>query len=351
MSKLDPTLPPRSDAPEETVTVEPEDSGLRADVILGRQVPGLSRRIARKLALDGRLTIDGRRCAPSTRPPAGAHLRLQLPQSDIDTDPSPLDVIKTSADFIYVNKPPGMHTVAATPKSSTSLSALVANQFVECAAASPNPLESGAVHRLDQDTSGVVAFARNRDAWHKAREAFGARTVEKHYLALSCMPTSASWPPSIDPDSLAESLPDWLRPCPPLRHLPNLPRSRDFDAVALRAPLGAGQQRNRVAVRMDGRNSCTRVQLLDTFTIKSASSELHAYLVHLELATGHRHQARVHLAWAGLPILGDRLYGRETVTPNPERLHLHAVAIDFSQAFPGEELVSCPAGQYFFKNF
>lgn len=286
---------------------DPEDEGARADVVLGRRIAGVSRRVARELALAGRLTVDGRRAPPSHRVRAGERLELAVSAAPAVAAPGPELLVATDA-FVYVVKPAGLHTHRLRPDDPPALADRVAVRFPECAAAGLDAREGGAVHRLDRGTSGVVAFARTRAAFVAAREAFAAARVGKRYMAVTTCPIDHVWPPP--PDA-------WIAPVSP-------------DAVEVRAPLGPGLGRDRMAVRRTGQPALTRVEPQGPPGPRRLWS--------LELSTGRRHQARVHLAWLGLPILGDELYGGELA----DRLYLHALRLDLSAAIAGELPVTAP---------
>ncbi|MFY0533024.1 pseudouridine synthase [Nannocystis pusilla] len=213
--------------------------------------------------------------------------------------------------FVYVVKPAGLHTHRLRPDDPPALADRVAVLFPECAGAGLDAREGGAVHRLDRGTSGVVAFARTRAAFVAARDAFAAARVGKHYMAVTTCPFDHVWPPP--PDA-------WIAPV-------------SATAIEVRAPLGPGFGRDRMAVRRTGQTALTRVEPQGPPGPRRLWS--------LELATGRRHQARVHLAWLGLPILGDELYGGELA----DRLYLHALRLDLSAAIAGELPVTAPAAR------
>lgn len=326
-----------------TWVVTEDDAGERADVVLGRRIPGLSRRVARNLARAGALRIDDRRAPPSTRVSVGARLELDyLDEPDTHATErealDPLDQLHVVAEterFIYVCKPAGVHTIALTPKQPGVLATAVAARFPECADASPDPREGGAVHRLDLPTSGVVAFARSRATYLAARAGFGEARVAKHYLAVSRLCVHA-WPPSLPDgglqgwiDPTTSPIPSFLDPV-----LDLAPHDRvTLEPVRIRAPLGAdGPTRSRV--RLDGRRATSVI-------VPLARNDAHQ-LSYVLLETGRRHQARVHLAWVGLPIRGDTTYAPESESESgaaPQAIDLHAVALDLSAVFASEQLV------------
>lgn len=290
------------------LVVAAEDAGERADVVLGRRVPGLSRRVARSLALAGHLAVDGVAAAPARRVQAGERLVLAIPVAVVASPP--LVVLAVTARLVYVDKPSGLHTHRLRPTDPPALADLVRAAFPECASASQDPREGGAVHRLDRGTSGVVAFARATDVHAAARAAFSAGAARKRYLALVTCPEDHVWPPTA-------SL--WIE--------------RDGHALIVRAPLGPGDRPSRVAVRPEGQPSHSVVEQPQPRGPGQAR-------VALALHTGRRHQARVHLAWLGLPIVGDELYGGAVA----DRLHLHALSLDLRAIDPdGEVVVAVPS--------
>ncbi len=289
------------------LTAAPEDAGERADVVLGRRLPALSRRVARSLALAGHLRVDGNPAPPSHRVTPGQRLELLLPAR---TTPPPLIVLAATDRFIYALKPAGTHTHRLRPDDPPALADAVAALHPECAAASPEPREGGAVHRLDHGTSGVVAFARDPAAFTAARSAFTAARVSKNYLALVTCPEGHLWPPTPRP---------WL--------------TVHADHLELTAPIGPGPRPALVAIRPDGQPSRTTVHPPTALPARPTLAS-----ITLDLHTGRRHQARVHLAWLGLPILGDTTYGGAPA----DRLHLHAASLDLRAAIASEHPVHAP---------
>ena len=193
-------------------------------------------------------------------------------------------VLFDDADLIVVDKPSGMPSVPArTPLDPPCVASHLRDGF--------GAVE--AVHRLDRDTSGLLVLARSSHARAALGRAFEARAVRKRYEAIV-----HGGPPRSEGIVQLPLAPDPLRP----------PRSR-VDPIL-------------------GRPATTRWRLLAV----SSAGEKPWSLLELEPVTGRSHQLRVHLAWLGMPIVGDRLYGltESAMTAPPiVRLGLHASWLAF----------------------
>jgi tRNA pseudouridine32 synthase/23S rRNA pseudouridine746 synthase len=191
--------------------------------------------------------------------------------------------------LVAVHKPSGVPSVPArNPLDPPS----VAEQL----RASHGPLE--AVHRLDRDTSGVLLLARHREARVRLGRSFEQGLAEKRYLAIC-----HDRPPKDEGD--------------------------------LHLPLAADLSRP-PCQRVDpihGRRAQTRWRLLAT----DESRDEHRSLLELEPRTGRSHQLRVHMAWLGTPVVGDRLYGRQPGDCLP-RLALHAAFLAIPHPRDGEPI-------------
>lgn len=320
------------------VEVGAEDDGERLDVVLGRHAASISRRVAKRLALEGKVHLEGRPVAAATRVQAGQRIEVHVPDTP---SPSSVDAsyLRVDDDFVYVAKPSGVHTHALRPDDPPSLADWVAVEHPECADASTDRREGGATHRLDAATSGVVCFARHAEAWRRARAAFTEGRVHKRYLGVV---TCAQWPPDAERPGALDA---WIVPFEPdpssalsgdLRTRLGIdePHAKAAAGVRIRAPLGRGEDRRRVGVRLDGTRATT-------VAVPLAEMGEHR-LLDLTLETGHRHQIRAHLSWLGAPLLGDTLYaGCEA-----GRLFLHAGALCFAEpgsaASASAEVVICP---------
>lgn len=180
------------------------------------------------------------------------------------------------------------------------------------ASAAPEPF---VVHRLDYNTSGVLLFAKTSAAAGRISAQFREPgRVRKVYLALcGAQEGAAATEGARDAGS-----PDWFE---------------------VAAPLGR-EDRSRQGVRADGKEASTWFRLLAA-TERAGGGGGSDALVACRPLTGRTHQIRVHAAHAGLPLLGDDVYG--VATPLLERHALHAWRISLDHPFSGERLdISAP---------
>jgi 23S rRNA pseudouridine1911/1915/1917 synthase len=312
--------------------VDARDEGERADVVLARRHAELSRRIVRRLGLEGHLRVDGARAAPSTRVRAGQIIELHVAEH---AAPEAARVLVVTERFVYVDKAAGVATHRLGPHEPPALADAVAIVHPECASASVSAREGGAVHRLDLETTGVVAFARDRTAWLAGRAAFSqSGAVDKRYVALARSHGATSvgeapWPPPED---------RWWRHASP--EVASALQSDLRVAIEVRAPLGKGD-RGQVTTSELGLAAHTTIALLAIARCADAPSDAWHAMFLLRLHTGRRHQARVHLHALGWPIVGDRRYGGEAVEP-PASLMLHAAHLDLGATLDGEPAVQAP---------
>jgi 23S rRNA pseudouridine1911/1915/1917 synthase len=262
-----PAGPPTGDAPAEfrshALNLPAELEGLRFDQALARALPQYSRAQLQAWIESGAVQTPGRTLRARDRVQGGEEVRVSArlaPRTPAAPEALPLEVVFRDRSLIVINKPPGLvvHPGAGNPRH-TLQNALLA--FDPKLALVPR---AGLVHRLDKETSGLLVVARTPEAHAALVAALAAREVSRRYLAVCTGVMTAGG--TID------------------------------------EPIGRHRtQRVRMAVRRDGRPAVTHYRVVRRFR---AHTE-----VAVELETGRTHQIRVHLAHAGFPLVGDRLYG------------------------------------------
>jgi 23S rRNA pseudouridine1911/1915/1917 synthase len=292
--------------------VPPDQGGTRLDRFLANTLGTGRRAVARIAAL---VRVDGRRAAMGKVLAGGEEVTLSItaavsPQHAPLGHSAPIDaaiVVAVKPDVVVLGKPAGIPTVTHALGRQPTLASELARTMPECASIG-RPGESGIVHRLDTETSGVVLAARTVAAYHYLREQFRRHAVEKTYLALV-------WG-TID------------RP------------------LSIDLPIGQHRKSRRRVQAILRPTVATRYTVLDAATrIDPVRSLPGMTLVRATTRTGRRHQVRVHLAAAGHPLVGDRLYGDpEQDTRMPESIvglghWLHAAAVSWQPDGEGERIV------------
>ena len=210
-------------------------------------------------------------------------------------------LLKTD-DFIFLEKGPGIHSVAHNFEEKES----VANWLLSVdpnLSSLPQKLESGLLHRLDFETSGVMVAARNLEAYEYLKSIWKEKKVIKEYKACVENP---------------------VKPGVYLAYIKNHPRSSK--RVVVSDHKGPKSQLIMTEVISCHQMDCPSPSRGEGLR-ERVSDLTKTYELTLRLVTGFRHQLRAHLAFLGSPILGDTLYhGSKT-----ERLFLHASRL----AFPG----------------
>ena len=295
-------------------TVDAAGAGVRLDQFVARLIGG-SVHAARRLILDGRVSLDGhsaKSAKKGLRLGAGQVIAVEVeasPTAAVTAEASvPLEILYCDAHLVAVNKPAGIpsHPLRVGERG-TLANALVA-RFPECAGAGDDRREAGLGHRLDNGTSGVVIAARRHDVWLALRAALKGPACEKTYLA------EVVGRPSAPRGSLAE-------------------------------PIGRqGRRGGRVVVGGQGRNPLPAVTEWEVIEQRDASA-----LLRVRLHAGRAHQVRAHLASLGHPLVGDLLYGHGAAREVAQRLaagpvRLHAESVRLRHPITGDPIsIEAPA--------
>ena len=269
-----------------------EDEGSRLDVVLA-SLADITRSQARRWLDEDRVRLNDAPARASQRVAPGDVLDASPPEllpSPLTPEPIPLVVLHEDEDLIVIDKPAGM-VVHPGPghASGTLVNALL--HHCDDLAGVGGVTRPGIVHRLDRGTSGVMVAAKN-DAAHQALASqFRDHTIEREYRALA-------------------------------RGLPGADEGR------VDRPIGRHRRdRKRMSVQVGaGREARTHWRVLRRFPRSERT-----WLAVLP-ETGRTHQIRVHLASAGLPIVGDPVYGRRSKGAPAEldRPALHAAVLGFA---------------------
>ncbi len=247
-----------------TFTVEPNYEGWRLDLYIRDKIPRLSRErvqhlIAHRLEFAGERTLK-----PSTRVVAGLSFAL-LREAEPEPD-APLDfrVVHDDGALVVVDKPAGL-PVHPTARYS-------ANTFTSAARARFPGRKIDPAHRIDRETSGLLACGGAPAFTTRLKAEFARGTVAKTYLAIA----------------------------------EGHPASDHFEVDAPLALTGASAVRLRMHVDAAGLPSATAFEVLEG---RTAADGTPIALLACRPRTGRQHQIRAHLLHAGLPMVGDKIYG------------------------------------------
>jgi 23S rRNA pseudouridine1911/1915/1917 synthase len=279
-------------------TVAEPEAGLRLDKALAERPEIGSRSLAEKLLRDRAVRVDGEMQVKSHRLEAGSTIEVVLPEAvpPLAAEPVGVDVPYSDEHLLIVDKPAGL---AVHPGAGRAQGTLAAQLLTLGAAGGEDPERPGIVHRLDRDTSGLLAVARSDEAYVRLQDAIRRRRVERRYTAL----------------------------------VRGRPRSR---MGRIDAPVGRDRRdpTRRSLDTDEPRDAVTHFEVVETIGP-------HA-LLDVRLETGRTHQIRVHLAAIELPVSGDAQYG-VAGDLGLGRQFLHAHRLRFRHPITDEELdVSSP---------
>lgn len=276
-------------------------AGERLDRVVA-MLAGVSRARAAELVADGEVTVDGEVVrARSLRLAEGATVGVDAaPEPAVAAlvpDPDvPVVVVHEDADVVVVDKPPGLVVHPGAGNATGTLVHGLLARYPELADVG-QPDRPGIVHRIDRDTSGLLAVARTPAAYEGLVAQLAARAVDRRYEALA-----------------------W-------GHL-------GTTAGRIDGPIGRSRRHpTRMAVAADGREAVTDYRVLAELDDPVEVSHLE-----LRLLTGRTHQIRVHLRSIGHPVVGDEQYGGVRQSLAVPRLCLHAELLGFDHPTTGEHL-------------
>jgi 23S rRNA pseudouridine1911/1915/1917 synthase len=327
MSDVRPPPPPPRRGGDRAVEVPASARGERLDRFLATVFPGHSRRRVNAVLRAGLVRVGGRTGRPGTMlaggeilfvPPLDAAVEQTTTRAHAGTGTREVEVIHRDEDLLVVSKPPGVpcHGGAGLGVRRTLLERLKDDVMAGF----------GLVHRIDQDTSGLVVLARG-DLKRLLGAAFGAPGTDDAAAAGTGDDGPATEPVAGGPGKAVEKVYDALvEGCPD-------PMEGTIDL-----PLADPGHGTRARVDRDGRPSRTEYRVVECLGT--------ATRVRAIPRTGRTHQIRVHLAAIGTPLLVDPLYGRRSgwrmVDPKGgtaarlARTPLHAAELTFVDPRTGE---------------
>ena len=287
-----------------------DTAGERLDAFLARVGDGLTRSAAQKLIEEGAVTLNGKGCKKNDRLNPGDTVVLTMPEPkevDIPARNIPLDIVYEDDDVLVINKPKGLVVHPAPGHTDDTLVNGLLYAMGDDLSSINGELRPGIVHRIDKDTSGLLAVAKNNLAHTVLSSQLKDHTMARTYEAIVC-------------GNLKE------------------------DSGTVDAPIGRHptDRKKMCVTQRNSRNAVTHWEV-----IRRYRGYTH---VRCKLETGRTHQIRVHMAYIGHPILGDTVYGHKKPELGQDSQCLHAGALCFRHPRDGRPvMVVCPLPDYFQK--
>jgi len=274
--------------------------GRRIDASLAALLPRLSRSRIKRLIDNQQILINGKSCKAKSI--VLGNERVVINDSTIETDLGfvaeniPLDVVYEDDTILVINKEQGI----VVHPGAGNWTGTVLNALLHHYPDSKQIPRAGIVHRLDKDTTGLMVVAKTIEAQIHLVKQLQERSIKREYIAIVHGKTKASG--TID--------------LPIGRH----PRARTKMAV-----IASGKEAKTHFQKQSGGEAWSSLQCF--------------------LETGRTHQIRVHLSHIGHPLIGDRVYRKnssnldKTVTIDiPPRQALHAKKLTLIHPDNGREI-------------
>ena len=290
------------------MTLYADIPGERLDAFLARSVEGLSRSAAQKLIEDALVLRNGKPGKKNDKLNVGDAVSYEIPEPksvDIAPKEMALDIVYEDEDLLVINKPKGLVVHPAAGHQEDTLVNGLLYALGDDLSGINGELRPGIVHRIDKDTSGLLAVAKNDLAHTMLASQLKDHSMARTYEAIVC-------------GVLKE------------------------DSGTVDAPIGRHPS-DRKKMCVTQRNSKPAV------THWEVNRRYRGYThIRCKLETGRTHQIRVHMAYIGHPILGDTVYGRKKPELGQSSQCLHAGVLCFAHPRDGRPvMVFAELPQYF----
>ena len=292
------------------MTLYADIPGERLDAFLARCAENLSRSAAQKLIEEGQVKRNGKPGKKNDKLNIGDAIEYTIPEPkpvDIVAKDIPLDIVYEDEDMIVLNKPKGLVVHPAAGHQDDTLVNGLLYAMGDDLSGINGELRPGIVHRIDKDTSGLLAVAKNDFA-----HTFLASQLKDHTMARTYE--------AVVVGSFRE------------------------DSGTVDAPIGRhpSDRKKMCVTERNSRHAITHWEV-----VKRYRGYTH---IRCKLETGRTHQIRVHMAHIGHPILGDTVYGRKKPELGQDSQVLHAGALCFKHPRDGRPvMVFAPLPEYFQK--
>ena len=287
-----------------------DTAGERLDAFVARICPDLTRSAAQRLIEEGAVTRNGKNAKKNDKLNMGDEITVTIPEPkevDIVAREMPLDIVYEDEDVLVINKPKGLVVHPAAGHQDDTLVNGLLYAMGDDLSGINGELRPGIVHRIDKDTSGLLAVAKNDLAHTMLASQLKDHSMYRMYDAIVC-------------GSFRE------------------------DSGTVDAPIGRHPS-DRKKMCVTARNSKEAVTHWEV--VKRYRGYTH---IRCKLETGRTHQIRVHMAHIGHPLLGDVVYGHKKPELGQDSQCLHAGALCFAHPRDGHPvMVFAELPEYFKK--
>lgn len=284
------------------------ESGQRLDAFLAATAENLTRSAAQKLIEEGLVTVNGRPAKKNDRLQAGdrVHYSILAPKEvAIAPTQMALEIVYEDDDVAVINKPKGLVVHPAAGHHDDTLVNGLLYAMGDSLSGINGELRPGIVHRIDKDTSGLLAVAKNDYAHTFLASQLKDHSMHRVYECIVC---------------------GGLRD----------------DSGTVNAPIGRhpSDRKKMCVTARGGKDAVTHWQV-----VRRYRGYTH---IRCTLETGRTHQIRVHMAHIGHPILGDTVYGHKKTELGQDSQCLHAGTLCFTHPRTGQPvIVHAPLPEYF----
>ena len=273
--------------------------GERLDAFLARSVEGLTRSAAQRLIEEGCVLLEGRPGKKNDKLNPGDGVSLEIPEAkpvEIVAKEIPLEIVYEDEDVLVINKPKGLVVHPAAGHQEDTLVNGLLFSHADRLSGINGELRPGIVHRIDKDTSGLLAVAKNDLAHTVLASQLKDHSMARTYEAIVC-------------GSFRE------------------------DSGTVDAPIGRhpSDRKKMCVTQRNGKEAVTHWEVVARYR-----GYTH---VRCRLETGRTHQIRVHMAHIGHPILGDTVYGHKKPELGQDSQCLHAGVLCFAHPRDGHPVV------------
>ena len=285
-------------------------SGERTDAFLARAVPELTRSAAQRLLEEGCVLRNGKPARKNDKLNPGDEISVTVPEpkeTEITPTEMALDIVYEDEDVLVINKPKGLVVHPAAGHTDDTLVNGLLYARGDSLSGINGEMRPGIVHRIDKDTSGLLAVAKNDHAHLMLSSQLKDHTMARTYDAIVC-------------GVLKE------------------------DSGTVDAPIGRHptDRKKMCVTQRNSRNAVTHWEV-----VRRYRGYTH---VRCRLETGRTHQIRVHMAYIGHPILGDTVYGHKKTELGQDSQCLHAGILCFRHPRDLHPvMVMAPLPEYFEK--